>query len=61
MTYLKMWYHSGAQKKSYTNQGLMQNNNLGEQSKPCRNLGVSRGMLPQENFENLGVNFLNFN
>jgi len=30
------------------------------QSKPCRNLGGFGGMLPQENFEKLYVNVLNF-
>ena len=42
-------------------QGLTQNINLGGQSKPSWNLGGSGGMLPQENFENFGVNVLNFN
>jgi len=41
------------------NQGLTQNINVGGQSKLCRNLGGSGGMLPQ-NFENLDVNVLNF-
>ena len=60
-TYTYAWYVSACIFVClHAHQGSTQNINLEGQSKSLWILRGSGGMLPQENFENLGVNILNF-